>query len=226
MGSACQDRGVTALRKPDRQTLIRASVAVVGIVAAGFVLWVIAGFAGSSSTGTAGYQTVNAKVTSSASCAAANANDAVSFTLSGQKHTGLLSGCGNAVGTAVDILVPGDFADGGTVNLASAAPGDASGLSRRVSFLMLLVSAAVGGASAYYFARHPVVAARSRALPLDEELHEPKLETFGGEPLNELSMSQDLPPLDMTQAHDSADWFEDSSTDLHADAGDPADRQR
>lgn len=210
---------MTVLRKPDRRRFTRIAVAVVGIGAAGFALWLLAGFAGPNLAANTSYQQAQATVTTTASCAAANAADAVSFTLNGQKHTGLLSGCGNPTGSTVAVLVPAGFADGGTVSLASAAPGNAEGLSRRVSFLLLLVAAAVGGASAYFFARHPGRPAVGRAVAAPQ--HEPRLETIGGaelEPLSAPELSQDLPPLELTEAP-GMDWFEDSSTDLRADSG-------
>ena len=208
---------MTVLRKPDRRQFIRTVVAVVGIGAAGFALWLLAGFAGPNLGTNTTYQQAQATVTTTASCASANATDGVSFMLDGQKHTGQLSGCGNPVGSMVAVLVPSGFADGGSVNLASAAPGNAAGLSQRVSFLLLLVSAAVGGASAYFFARHP--GRKKAAAPVG---HQPKVETIGGSELAPLSapeISRDLPPLEMTEAQDM-DWFEDSSTDLRADSAD------
>ena len=211
---------MTVLRKPDRRQFIRTAVAVVGIGAAGFALWLLAGFAGPNLNANTTYQQAQATVTTTASCAAANASDAVSFTLDGQKHTGQLSGCGNPVGSTVAVLVPSGFADGGSVSLASAAPGNAAGLSQRVSFLLLLVSAAVGGASAYFFARHP--GRRKAGRPAAAANHAPKVETIGGNELAPISapeISQDIPPLEMTEAHD-LNWFEDSATDLRADSAD------
>jgi hypothetical protein len=210
---------VTALRKPDRRQFTRAAVAVVGIGAAGFGLWLLAGFAGPNLGANTSYQQVQATVTSTASCASANASDTVSFTLGGRRHTGGLSGCGNPTGSTVAVLVPAGFADGGTVNLAAAAPGNAAGLSQRVSFLLLLLAAAVGGATAYFFARHPGPGKPRRARATGAE---PGVETAGDvdpAPLGPPEISQDLPAVELTEAHE-IDWFEDSSTDLRADSGD------
>ena len=211
------------LRKPDQRALTRTAVAVVGIGAAGFALWLLAGFAGPNLGANDGYQQAQATVVTTASCASANANDTVSFTLGGQQHRGLLSGCGNPTGTTMSVLVPSGFSDGGTVNPASTAPGNSAGLSQRVSFLLLVVAAAIGGASAYFFSRHPGAVRRPKKIEQVE--HQPRVETIGGDDPPSGSLSGDMPPLEMTEAH-QIDWIEDSSTDLRADSGDPADHSR
>lgn len=216
------------LQKPDRRQLTWLVGGLIGFGAVCFALWLVAGYAGPTAGVTNDYQQVTATVVNSASCTSgAGASDTVSFTLGGHKHQGKLSGCGNAAGTQVTVLAPADFTDGGMVNLASTAPGNAAGLTHRVSFLLLLVAAGSGGASAYFFSKRPrrPSAARPRrpgravAKPFARKVAQP----VGG-PLT--SASGRLPSLDPNEVTQTSEvnWFEDSGTQLPVDLSEHADR--
>src|SRR5437879_428701 len=116
-------------------------------------LWILAGYAGARGSTTAGDQQVRATVRASASCQGADNNDTVTFVLSGQTHQAKLNGCGHEAGEVLTVLVPAQFDASTVLAQADAAPGDSSGLSHRVAFLLLVLATAVGGACGYQIFR-------------------------------------------------------------------------
>ena len=186
-------------------------------------LWMVAGLAGSHRSATSGDRLAQATVTASAACQGSGSQDAIRFTLDGATHQAKLDGCGHEHGEVVQVLVPAGFSDGAVLEPTDSAPGDASGLSHRVAFLLLIVAAVVGGAFGYRFFRtrgdtgadevRRARRARQRSdLPESEPDHD-----YGSDVR---SMSRDLDP-DAT----GVDWFEDSATDLPSVAP-PADLSR
>lgn len=117
------------------------------------VLWMLAGYAGSHESATSGDRLVQATVKTSASCQGADTQDSLTFTMDGRSHQAKLDGCGHQPGEQVSVLVPPGAGDGVLVEPADAAPGNASGLSHRVAFLLMIVATAVGGGCGYQFFR-------------------------------------------------------------------------
>jgi hypothetical protein len=117
------------------------------------ILWMLAGYAGSHESATSGDRFVQATVKASASCQGADTQDSLTFTMDGQTHSAKLDGCGHQPGEQVGVLVPAGLADNGVVEPADAAPGNATGLSHRVAFLLMIVATAVGGGCGYQFFR-------------------------------------------------------------------------
>lgn len=116
-------------------------------------LWILAGYAAESGSTTTNDQQTRATVRASASCQGTDNNDTVSFVLSGQTHQAKLNGCGHEVGEALTVLVPARFDSNTVLAQADAAPGDSSGLSHRVAFLLLVLATAVGGVCGYQIFR-------------------------------------------------------------------------
>jgi hypothetical protein len=116
-------------------------------------LWILAGYAGSHSSATSGDRQVRAAVRTTASCQGTDTNDTVTFVLDGQTHQAKLDGCGHQAGETVDVLVPAGFNGDTVLEPADAAPGDSSGLSHRVAFLLLVLATAIGGVCGYQIFR-------------------------------------------------------------------------
>jgi hypothetical protein len=116
-------------------------------------LWILAGYAGQRGSTTAGDQQTRATVRASASCQGTDNNDTVSFVLAGQTHQAKLNGCGHQAGEVLMVLVPAQFDSNTVLAQADAAPGDSSGLSHRVAFLLLVLATAVGGVCGYQIFR-------------------------------------------------------------------------
>jgi hypothetical protein len=191
---ACNPRRVTVAKPPLRQALPYAAGGLVVIAVAVFALWLLAGLSGMRSS--AGTSTpAQATVTRTASCAAATPNDAVRAQVAGKTLNLLLNGCGDTVGTKLTVLVPSDAAANTVVDQSTAAPGTASGLSHRVAFLLLVVSAAAGGWLGYLLYRHRAVPSTDAARPFDriEPLGEP-------EPSSPVANAEDT----------GTNWFDDS----------------
>jgi hypothetical protein len=117
------------------------------------ILWMLAGYAGSHESATSGDRLVQATVKASASCQGADTEDSLTFTMDGRTHQAKLDGCGHQPGEQVAVLVPPGAGDNVLVEPADAAPGNASGLSHRVAFLLMIVATAVGGGCGYQFFR-------------------------------------------------------------------------
>jgi hypothetical protein len=116
-------------------------------------LWILSGYAGSHRSATSGDTQVSATVRTTAACQGTDNHDVISFVRDGATHLAKLNGCGHQPGEVIDVLVPAAF-DGNTVmELAAAAPGNSSGLSHRVAFLLLVLATAVGGGCGYQIFR-------------------------------------------------------------------------
>lgn len=202
----CHIRGVAVALGPDRRRLVvqaSAGLACVAVVVVG--LWLAAGYAGSSTSPTSGARLVQATVTAGASCQGADTHDALSVTVAGATRHADLDGCGHQRGEHVGVLVPAGFTGGGLLEPAAAAPGDSSGLSHRVAFLLLIVATVVGGTFAHRF-----VHTRGDHRPA-------QLRTAGGPPdFDDSDYHSDIRPV--ARDHDpeatGVDWFEDSSARL------------
>jgi hypothetical protein len=147
---------VTVTETPVRRLLVYVAV---GVAATGLLvvgLWLLSGiavstFASANSVNSAARAT--ATVVTSASCQGGDDHDTVSFSVGGAAHQAKLDGCGRQPGETLAVLVPANLSSTSLVEPAATAPGDASGLLHRVSFLLLIVSAAVGGAYCHFLLR-------------------------------------------------------------------------
>ncbi|MFC0547507.1 hypothetical protein [Kutzneria chonburiensis] len=134
-----------------RWVLILLVIGLVGIGAAVLVWWPTLGFPNTDSP-----SAVHAKATvvTSAQCGSGNAHDTVEVTVDGAKKQVPLDGCGQAKGTALDVVVTeenGQF---------SAHPADAAqvGGNRdgRLTAVLLCLSAVAGALYAYLIRYQPV----------------------------------------------------------------------
>jgi hypothetical protein len=206
-GGVCHIRGVAVALGPNRRRLViqtSVGLACVAVVVVG--LWLAAGYAGMSTSPTSGDTLVQATVTAGASCQGTDTEDSLSVAVAGHAHQAKLDGCGHQRGEHVGVLLPTGFTDGALLEPAAAAPGDSSGLSHRVAFLLLIVATVVGGAFARRFARTRDTArrpapAREDGLPPD---------------FDDSDYHSDIRPV--ARDHDpeatGVDWFEDSSAHL------------
>lgn len=178
-------------------------VACVAVVIVG--LWLVAGFAGSHTSATAAARQVEATVTKTASCQGGDTQDSVGYRLDGAGHTAKLDGCGHQQGERLTVLVS---AGSGVVEPADAAPGDASGLSHRVAFVLLIVATVVGGLFAHRFAHTHRGEARSPAKKFTPE--PPAAEQ------PDVDYHSDITPVprELDPEATGVDWFEDSSAHL------------
>lgn len=201
----CQHRAVTVktTENPIRRLVIHAAV---GIAAAGIVvvvLWLVSSLAVLTFARPSSATSVAATVVSTASCEGQDDHDTVTFQFQGATHRAKSDTCGQQTGARLTVLVPPRLTDSTVVEPAATAPGDASGLLHRVAFLLLIVSAAVGGAYLHYLLRHPAHSAGRPAAP-------PAKAGTGGQPgrsdRSEPSESSDTP------AEDRVDWFADSGS--------------
>ncbi len=165
------------------------------IAVAVFALWLLAGFTGMRPSAEGG-TSVKATVTRTASCASSTPNDALTAPVGGRPMNLLFNGCGNSVGTKITVLVPSGATANTMVSSTSAAPGTATGLSHRVAFLLLVVSAAAGGGFAYLLHRQ-------RPEPSTDAVRPP----LRFEPLVEQAPSSLVANTEAT----STNWFEDSA---------------
>jgi hypothetical protein len=144
---------VTAAQGPVKRRLILAAVGLGCVAVVGVALWVVSGYAGSHRSATSGDTQVRATVQASASCQGKDNNDTVSFTVDSVVHFAKLDGCGYQRGETMKVLVPPTFNGNTVLEMADAAPGDSSGLSHRVAFLLLVLATAVGGGCGYQIFR-------------------------------------------------------------------------
>lgn len=144
---------MTVAQGPARRRLILVAVGLGCVAVVVIALWILAGYAGARGSTTAGDQQTRATVRASASCQGTDNNDTVSFVLSGQTHQAKLNGCGHETGEVLTVLVPARFDSNTVLAQANAAPGDSSGLSHRVAFLLLVLATAVGGVCGYQIFR-------------------------------------------------------------------------
>lgn len=144
---------VTVTDTPVRRLVVYAAV---GVAATGLLvvgLWLLSGIAVSTFASANSAARVTATVVNSASCQGLNDHDTVSFSVNGAAHQAKLDACGRQPGEQLSVLVPANLSSATVVEPAATAPGDASGLLHRVSFLLLIVSAAVGGAYCHFLLR-------------------------------------------------------------------------
>lgn len=181
-------------------------LACVAIVVVG--LWIVAGYAGSHNSATSGDRRTQATVTTTASCVGADTQDGISFTLDGSAHQAKLDGCGHQKGEAISVLVPAGFANGAVLEPSDAAPGDSSGVSHRVAFILLIVATVVGGLFGYRFFR-------TRGQRAEKPVRKPRSRPTVDEPDDEDYHSEIRPAA---RNHDpdatGVDWFEDSSAHM------------
>lgn len=144
---------MTAAQGPARRRLILAAVGLGCVAVVVIALWILSGYAGSHTSATSGDVLVHATVKAAASCQGQDNNDTISFTVDGVSHQAKLDGCGHQSGETMDVLVPPTFNGDSVLEPAEAAPGDASGLSHRVAFLLLVLATAVGGGCGYQIFR-------------------------------------------------------------------------
>jgi hypothetical protein len=238
IGSVCHPRGVTVAPAPARRRLvIQAAVglACVAIVVVG--LWLVAGLAGSHESATSGDRQVPATVTAGASCQGTDSEDAVSFRLDGQTHQAKLNGCGHQRGEVLGVLVPEQFDSNTPLALSDAAPGDSSGVSHRVAFILLIVATVIGGACGYRFFLTRGQGGAGQLPPAKAaRFRRPKFGVKRGPDLG--ADTDDVPDYHSgyhppVRNHDpeatGVDWFEDSSAHLEpvpppADLGQRTDR--
>ncbi|HEY3747725.1 MAG TPA: hypothetical protein VGL80_00895 [Pseudonocardiaceae bacterium] len=197
-----------ALEPARRRLVVQAAVglACVAIVVVG--LWIVAGYAGSHNSATSGDRRTQATVTTTASCVGADTQDGISFTLDGSAHQAKLDGCGHQKGEAISVLVPAGFANGAVLEPSDAAPGDSSGVSHRVAFILLIVATVVGGLFGYRFFR-------TRGQRAEKPVRKPRSRPTVDEPDDEDYHSEIRPAA---RNHDpdatGVDWFEDSSAHM------------
>jgi hypothetical protein len=197
-----------ALEPARRRLIVQAAVglACVAIVVVG--LWIVAGYAGSDTSSTSGDRQARATVTTTASCVGADTQDGVSFSLDGHSHQAKLDGCGHQKGESINVLVPAGFANGALLEPSDAAPGNSSGVSHRVAFILLIVATVVGGAFGYRFFR-------TRGQRSDRIAKKPKRPTVAVEPDEEDYHSEIRPSArDHDPEATGVDWFEDSSAHM------------
>jgi hypothetical protein len=195
-------------------------------------LWILAGYAGARGSTTTGDQQVRATVRASASCQGTDNNDTVNFVLSGQTHQAKLNGCGHEPGEVLTVLVPAQFNSSTVLEQADAAPGDSSGLSHRVAFLLLVLATAVGGVCGYQIfrirnqggrsiktvgpprsgttgTRHPVVPRPSPGSRLAARFRSSSADR------DEVYPGESRTPSANDPEATGVDWFEDSSATMH-----------
>jgi hypothetical protein len=238
-GSVCHPGRVTVAPAPARRRLvIQAAVGLACVAIVVVLLWMVAGLAGSHESATSGDRQVQATVTATASCQGTDSEDAVTFKLDGRTHQAKLDGCGHQRGEVLGVLVPQQFGSDTALAQSDAAPGDSSGVSHRVAFILLIVATVIGGACGYRFFRTrgqggdgqlpPAKAVRFRRPRFGSKLGADR----GG------SDDDDMPDYHSgyhapVRNHDpeatGVDWFEDSSTHMKpvpppADLGQRTDR--
>lgn len=144
---------MTPAQGPARRRLILAAVGLACVAIVVVALWILSGYAGSHQSAMSGYTQVTATVRTSASCQGNDTNDTISFRVDGAAHLAKLDGCGHQPGDTMDVLVPASFTGSTVLEVAEAVPGDPSGLSHRIAFLLLVLATAVGGACGYQIFR-------------------------------------------------------------------------
>lgn len=175
------------------------------------ILWLAAGIAGARGTTTSDH-VATATVTSTASCQGSDTEDSISITVTGTVHPAKLDGCGHQRGERIGVLVPAAFANGTLLEPADAAPGNSSGASHRVAFVLLIVATVVGGAFGYRFfrtaARTAPVARRRPVRAARAVVDEPD------EPDEDYHSDIRRPARGHDPEETGVDWFEDSSTHM------------
>jgi hypothetical protein len=88
---------------------------------------------------------VTAEITKPAPCDRPDAVETVKFTVAGKTHEGTLNGCGHGQGERVDVGVPAELPDQGTVTVRAADTSAGASDARRPLGLALLVFACFSG---------------------------------------------------------------------------------
>ncbi|HVV20812.1 MAG TPA: hypothetical protein VHF06_15360 [Pseudonocardiaceae bacterium] len=211
-----------ALKPAQRRLAIQAAAGLACVAIVIVALWVVSGFAGSHASPTSGYQQVQATVTKEASCQGADQNDSISFALGGQQHQAKLDGCGYTPGEKMSVLVPAGFNGSTVMPMSEAAPGNSSGLSHRVAFVLLIVATVVGGACGYRLFRLKDGSAGGPA-PVRPGLGSlfgrrpaPVRPVGGPEPEPDHDYHSDIRPVprNIDPEATGVDWFEDSSAHM------------
>jgi hypothetical protein len=161
--------------------LILLVIGLVGIGAAVLVWWPTLGFPNTDSPSAVH---TRATVVTSAQCGSGTAHDTVEVTVDGAKKQVPLDGCGQAKGTALDVVVTNENGQ------LSAHPADASqvGGNRdgRLTAVLLCLSAVAGALYAYLIRYRPVpkTAAPATAAPVIGAVEPPAFPepTFPDEP--------------------------------------------
>jgi hypothetical protein len=142
----CDYRGVAVRRGPSRW-LIAAAAALVVVGVALAVWW--------PGSGSAESRTVSATVVSAASCQGANAYDTVELTIDGVKKRARLDGCGHREGDVLTVDVPQSAGGDLLVQPAGANP-VGSGVTGRLSALLVSIAALAGAGYAHLLRRRPL----------------------------------------------------------------------
>ncbi|WP_072481651.1 hypothetical protein [Amycolatopsis australiensis] len=93
---------------------------------------------------------VAAEVTKPAPCDKPDAVETVKFTVAGKTHVGTFNGCGHGQGERVDVSVPDQLPDQGTVTVQAADTSPGASDARRPLGLALLVFACFSGGMYVY----------------------------------------------------------------------------
>jgi len=93
---------------------------------------------------------VTAEVTKPAPCDRPDAVETVKFTIAGKTHQGTLNGCGHGQGERVDVGVPEELPDQGTVTVRAADTSAGASDARRPIGMALLVFACFSGGMFVY----------------------------------------------------------------------------
>ena len=191
-----------------RWVLILLVIGLVGIGAAVLVWWPTLGFPNTDSPSAVH---TRATVVTSAECGSGNAHDTVEVTIDGVKKQAPLDGCGQAKGTALDVVVTDENGQ------LSAHPADAAqvGGNRdgRLTALLLCLSAVAGALYAYLIryrpapktaAPAPVIGASEPVFPeptfQEPAFPEPAYPDLPAEP--EAMVEDEIEPADQNDDHD------------------------
>ncbi|KAA2263814.1 hypothetical protein F0L68_09075 [Solihabitans fulvus] len=163
-------------RGPERWLLILLVVGLAGIGAAAAAWWPSSG----AST-TDGGQPVSATVVTPAPCEGANAYDTVELKLGNDVRQARLNGCGHRKGEVVDVLLPSNTDGQFQVETADSRP-TAVNLHRRLSALLLCLSALAGASYAVAVGRRRDLAARAATPTGDDTAPKPTEAVAAAEP--------------------------------------------
>jgi hypothetical protein len=94
-------------------------------------------------------------VVTSASCQGGNQYDTVELTIDGQKKRARLDACGHHEGEVLDVQVPDGAGNGDLLVQAAGAAPAGSGMSQRLSTLLVSISALAGAGYAHLLRRRP-----------------------------------------------------------------------
>ncbi|MEV6609268.1 hypothetical protein [Kutzneria sp. NPDC051319] len=133
-----------------RWVLILLVIGLVGIGAAVLVWWPTLGFPDTEAPSAVH---TKATVVTSAQCGSGNAHDTVEFTVDGARKQAPLDGCGQAKGTALDVVVT---TDNGQLSAHAADASQVAGnRDGRLTAVLLCLSAVAGALYAYLIRYRP-----------------------------------------------------------------------